>query len=343
MCIRRNAGRSTPQITVNGHENSPSSPLTGSVPRLERLATAAARPDAAVAFAAGFVCVAAAVFAPDAIESGAVAGAAQAATETLNVGASTSTALLAGSASPLVQLDAMLHGFVAAHTSAEWRAAVADIWISDAAISVGLVGWLAVSLACLARSPAAAVRPLGLAWATYVLTCGAVGHGDPPLVAALKSAFARPRPSVELHHTFSFPSGHTSAAVFTVGALLAVLLPLALRLWAQDCNSDNGSSEADAGVMSGSSSSTSLARDGSSTALALWAGAWVTTGAGRVLADAHWLSDTLAGGLLASGVVCLLAWAVRAGDDKSTASAAPDTQHAASNHDAVRVDGSKLL
>lgn len=35
----------------------------------------------------------------------------------------------------------------------------------------------------------------------------------------------RTRPS-ELHHTYAFPSGHTTAATFIVGSLLFVALPL---------------------------------------------------------------------------------------------------------------------
>jgi hypothetical protein len=49
----------------------------------------------------------------------------------------------------------------------------------------------------------------------------------PPPAAAAPPPL-RVRPST-LHHTFSFPSGHTTAAVFTVGALLLVLLPLLLE------------------------------------------------------------------------------------------------------------------
>jgi membrane-associated phospholipid phosphatase len=44
---------------------------------------------------------------------------------------------------------------------------------------------------------------------------------------------------------------------------------------------------------------------------ALWGVACATTGAGRVLADAHWFTDTLAASCLGGCVVSLLALVVR--------------------------------
>lgn len=43
---------------------------------------------------------------------------------------------------------------------------------------------------------------------------------------------------------------------------------------------------------------------------ALWGVACMTTGAGRVLADAHWFSDTLAATCLGGCLVSVLAFAV---------------------------------
>ncbi len=54
---------------------------------------------------------------------------------------------------------------------------------------------------------------------------GPVEH-DPTLMDVLKNGFGRERPS-PIHRTASFPSGHTAADTFVVGALLFVLLPLA--------------------------------------------------------------------------------------------------------------------
>jgi membrane-associated phospholipid phosphatase len=54
---------------------------------------------------------------------------------------------------------------------------------------------------------------------------GDVMSGECAGVHALKAFFHRVRPS-ELHHTFSFPSGHTTNAVYLSGMLLLVFLPL---------------------------------------------------------------------------------------------------------------------
>lgn len=46
-------------------------------------------------------------------------------------------------------------------------------------------------------------------------------------------------------------------------------------------------------------------------AVPLWIAAGVTTASGRVLADAHWTSDTLAGAAVGSACVSALAISVR--------------------------------
>jgi membrane-associated phospholipid phosphatase len=142
-----------------------------------------------------------------------------------------------------------------------------------------------------------------------------VGHGDPPLVATLKDAFARVRPST-LHHTYSFPSGHTSAAVFIVGTLVVILLPLTLQLLQEKAASYNNSSSSSDQQSETSDVSAVAAEASSGTAgfglgvwgaFGVWGAAWVVTATGRVLADAHWVTDTLAGGMLAVAVVSALA------------------------------------
>lgn len=156
--------------------------------------------------------------------------------------------------------------------------------------------------------------------------------GDPGLVDFLKHTFARIRPS-PMHHTFSFPSGHTSAAVFIVGALVTVLLPFTVQLVMQqqeksrisgrqqdsvvsqaedDCyasSNDRDSWQMSAPTSGGSSEGFWRMYDVA--ALSVWAAAWATTATGRVLADAHWVSDTLAGGCLAIATVSGLAWSCR--------------------------------
>lgn len=225
------------------------------------------------------------------------------------------TVLSAVPSSPILDLDQAAHNLVTAHTSYSWRALVADIYISDIFITLGISGWLLCTALCVAANPKKAAGPLALAWSFYFSTCGAFWQGDPPLVDVLKNAFGRVRPST-LHHTFSFPSGHTSAAVFIAGGLVAVLLPLTAQLLnekqqaAPDSNQGSRQSSSSTAVSSGDSSASSW---GSSdiAALVFWGAAWVTTAAGRVLADAHWVSDTLAGGLLAVAVVSALAQCMR--------------------------------
>lgn len=214
----------------------------------------------------------------------------------------------------VLQLDQAIHQWVEGHTTLDFRL-MADVWISDAFITAGVLGWVACTAACLAKSPSKSAGPLAAAWGFYFATCGAVGHGDPLLVDALKHLFARVRPST-LHHTFSFPSGHTAAAVFIAGGLLTVLLPLTLRLWSAPQSAGSSSSSDDSNStgsqLQGSGEAAAAAALGSiasldAAILGVWAAAWGTTAIGRILSESHWLSDTLAGGCLAVASVSGLA------------------------------------
>jgi len=240
---------------------------------------------------------------------------------------------------PILQLDDAIHQYVATHTTKAFRL-MADVFISDAFITAGIFGWVACTAACLTKAPSRSAGPLAAAWALYCATCGAVGHGDPLLVDSLKHLFARARPST-LHHTFSFPSGHTSAAVFIVGGLLTVLLPLTLQLWTEQPPSSSSSSDPTTGAIDGnnSSSSSSSSKTQSSqpagtlatdvAILAVWGAAWATTAAGRILSESHWLSDTLAGGLLAvasvSGMACCTKLLLDASSSSSSTAATDST------------------
>ncbi|KAJ8612541.1 hypothetical protein CTAYLR_003712 [Chrysophaeum taylorii] len=103
-----------------------------------------------------------------------------------------------------------------------------------------------------------------------------------PVVLAFKSAFHRERPD-PLHHRdkFSFPSGHTTNAAFFSASLFAILLP-------------------------------SLANRNTPPITPLFLCALCTSAVavGRVLTDAHFVSDTLAGaslGIFAASLAALLA------------------------------------
>eukprot|EP00884_Botryococcus_braunii_P022079 jgi/Botrbrau1/8555/Bobra.0359s0019.1 len=117
------------------------------------------------------------------------------------------------------------------------------------------------------------------------------------VVYLLKSIFRRVRPS-ELHHTFSFPSGHTTHAVFLAGAALFLFVPLLLASYREAESAGNVDWAAE-GRGTGAPFWEALYRN----ALPLWAAAGLTTAVGRVLGNVHWVSDTLAGAFLAVGLV----------------------------------------
>lgn len=100
-------------------------------------------------------------------------------------------------------------------------------------------------------------------------------------------------------------SGHTTAACFICGVSLFVLLPAALReaeerqAWQQQ-----------QGPAVEQQQATLLMRAGAwlvAHQWPLWVGAVATTAAGRVLADAHWCSDVLAGALLGASLTAATA------------------------------------
>lgn len=104
-------------------------------------------------------------------------------------------------------------------------------------------------------------------------------------------------------------SGHTTAATFICGALLFVLLPAALQaLEEQQRQEEAAPSQQPAGQQwQQTPPQLGAAARRAATWLverrwALWGGAAGVTGAGRVLADAHWCSDVLAGALLGAAL-----------------------------------------
>ncbi|PNH12474.1 hypothetical protein TSOC_000578 [Tetrabaena socialis] len=182
-------------------------------------------------------------------------------------------------------------------------------------------GWIAATSAALTRVNPLAWRATALAWALWIFGVGPVEH-DPALMHALKTNFGRARPS-PIHRSASFPSGHTAADVLCVGSLLFVLLPVAFPRVAGpggggsrgsvDGGSSDGAGGADAGNGASSGTKLGLPRfiydvQHSWTLLALSVG---TTIVGRVGVDAHWLSDTLAGGSLGLALVAGLASATQ--------------------------------
>lgn len=119
--------------------------------------------------------------------------------------------------------------------------------------------------------------------------------------------------------TFSFPSGHTTAAWLALGAFLCYLLPSLMREMDQKAaEACKGADPADQGPLSAAVASMqaqvlaaylerreALVRV-QSWSLALWASLGALTAAGRVLADVHWVSDTAAGAVLGFTLVCTM-------------------------------------
>lgn len=117
--------------------------------------------------------------------------------------------------------------------------------------------------------------------------------------------------------TLSLPgplcSGHTTAASFVCGTLLFVLLPLAMEALEQQHQQQQQQQQ----VERQQRQQRSRSRGERSTAVAalpspavwalqwrwqLWGGAVALTACGRVLADKHWVSDTLAGACLGAAL-----------------------------------------
>ncbi|KXZ56195.1 hypothetical protein GPECTOR_1g169 [Gonium pectorale] len=221
------------------------------------------------------------------------------------------------SAHVLAPLDQGLHEAVLANIDPAVRKALFGGLLSNAWIMAASVGWIFTTATALSRKNPLGWAAVALGWAVWALGVGPIEH-DPALMDVLKTSFARVRPS-PIHRTASFPSGHTAADVFTVGALLFVLLPAvygaAQRPGGEGSDAgsgrsgggDGGGSEAEGSGASGLFGAVYSAQYSWS----LWALSAATTIVGRVGVDAHWLSDTLAGGALSMALVGGLAAATQ--------------------------------
>ncbi|GAX75547.1 hypothetical protein CEUSTIGMA_g2990.t1 [Chlamydomonas eustigma] len=166
-----------------------------------------------------------------------------------------------------------------------WR-----ILVSDTSIAAGTAGWLAMTVLLITQQGTRTwdPKPIFVLLLSWAFNCSVAGTAvkDPWVIAFLKESFHRLRPSPVLS-SFSYPSGHTSAATFLVASLLFILIPLALRQ-----RPDLAQRFSFLEALQGS--------------WALLGTAWVMTAVGRVFGDAHWVSDTIAGGFLTLGAASLL-------------------------------------
>ena len=162
--------------------------------------------------------------------------------------------------------------------------------VSDTPIEAALYAW-AGALAVGTLRPGARRR----VWeASFFAFVGAlVLMGPPPLgiVSFLKDAFERPRPEAVLS-SYAFPSGHTAAACYGWGVLFLSLLPSAVPESLRLLRTPDGDAP-------------------SPTAFALWSLPVVCTAGGRVVGEAHWLSDTIAGACVAASTALLASGAAR--------------------------------
>jgi undecaprenyl-diphosphatase len=186
-----------------------------------------------------------------------------------------SGALLAGAVGVGVLLAVpATHGAVQSVDDAVWRAAGEVENPPATALAVGLSwlgsGWVNWPL----RAAAVAL----LAWRRHWLRLAAFGLAvltSEVSIGTVKGAFDRPRPPGSLIATTAaaFPSGHAIASAVTAVGLVLVLAPPGPRRWRWEVRA-----VAFAAVMALS----------------------------RVYLRAHWLSDTVAGGLLGAGLA--LGW-----------------------------------
>ena len=135
---------------------------------------------------------------------------------------------------------------------------------------------------------------------------GGVGlSADAKLTLTLKHAFVRSRPSA-IHGGFSFPSGHSTSVYCVMGVLFLVLIPMLHQVLQEQgtggARAQNGDSNR---VTTGPGWLAAAAQP--ERAVTLMVAGGVVTQSGRLLADAHWFSDVLAGSLLGtSGALCCL-------------------------------------
>lgn len=197
-------------------------------------------------------------------------------------------------------LDEPAQHWVFTSLSFETRQLAGSWVLSNSFIATGVLGWWAAGVTLIAQSGRKGLYLLSTAIAAYLLGGGFLLSGDVLLVDFIKHIFQRARPST-LHKTFSFPSGHTTAGVFIVGVLLFVLLPLILRPQIRAARSANDKSVTSRDTLYKFAELTAKGR------YPLWLVAGATTAAGRVIADVHWVTDTLAGASLGIALVSITA------------------------------------
>lgn len=196
-------------------------------------------------------------------------------------------------------LDLKIHDWVMGTLSVDTQEVMAD-YVSDTFIVPELVLWPVLCFVILKNEIGGGALVVALSAITYALG-GVFLHGDALLVDCLKANFHRIRPSLN-HRTFSYPSGHTCAAVVLTGTIIFVLLPIVLEKFSADSQVED-----DSGHKTGSNNVMQVIRETvQNTGPYIWASSYLVTAAGRVGGNAHWFSDTLGGLLVGVGLVSSL-------------------------------------
>jgi len=199
-------------------------------------------------------------------------------------------------------VDTAIHDLVLASTSDQLREDVAAQVLSNL-FPIGGFGALTLSTLFLlfGLTPSVKTR-LGVAWGVYISSMAAVG--------VLKEAFARPRPSADILHSFAFPSGHTCAANVLTGLTLFVLLDpvwdAAKKLVGKN-KAEYKSSQDELGRADVKTQDLQVAARPPilGMRISFWIFASCTTATGRIEGNRHWLSDTMGGAALGVIFVCL--------------------------------------
>lgn len=193
--------------------------------------------------------------------------------------------------------DLVVHAWVVQHIPEAWQHFLFDKVLSDAFIVLPVVAWIVVDQIWKSPSEGQGIisedAPPESSWlypeggvppGQYV----GVAAGATVLMLVLKKIIARSRPNLGIL-TLSFPSGHTMAAVMLTSMFL---LRLEFKMQAMMRAEDE------------EPSMISITQPAGMAVLLLAA---VTTAVGRIGADAHWLSDTIAGAFLGLWATSLLA------------------------------------
>jgi len=174
----------------------------------------------------------------------------------------------------LAPLDTGVHVWVQTHVPSALQGFIFDTVLSDFGFGFPLVCWLVLDLkkGGVMESVSSRNVKLGI---TALLT--------EAFALVLKNAFQRQRPRLDIQ-SFSFPSGHTLTAVMISGFFLFFkLYPAVEKEDVKIAVANN------AGFL-----------------VILWLMLSSITVVGRIGADAHWFTDTLAGASLGVSVVIIL-------------------------------------